>query len=267
VVSVKDIRMVDPVAVGDFVSFVDAGDGTGMIARVEPRRSKFSRRASGPKPIEQVIVANVDQIVPVFAAAQPALKWNMLDRYLVDAESVEIPAIICITKMDLAEDGFERDLRTYGQIGYEVVRTSAVTGEGISRIKDVLANKTTVLVGKSGVGKTTLLNAIQPDLGLRVNEVSQKTGKGKHTTTQLEMFELEFGGYVVDTPGMREFGLHKLSGPEMASLFREMRPHLGLCRFGAGCTHTHEPGCAIKQAVEAGSISSRRYESYVRLMR
>ena len=111
------------------------------------------------------------------------------------------------------------------------------------------------------------LNAIQPDLGLRVNEVSQKTGKGKHTTTQLEMFELEFGGYVVDTPGMREFGLHKLSGPEMASLFREMRPHLGLCRFGAGCTHTHEPGCAIKQAVEAGSISSRRYESYVRLMR
>ena len=137
----------------------------------------------------------------------------------------------------------------------------------MDELTDVLKEKVSVLVGKSGVGKTTLLNAIQPELGLRVKEVSKSTDKGKHTTSHLEMFALDFGGSVIDTPGMREFGLFGDSDADLASLFREMRPFLGQCRFGASCSHTHEPGCAIKEAVEAGEISERRYKSFVRMGR
>jgi len=267
VVSVEEIKMVDPVAIGDRVSFVDAGDGTGMISEILPRKNKFSRRASGRKPLEQVIVANVDQVIPVFAAAFPKPKWGMLDRYLADAESANLPALICITKLDLAEEDFIEEVRIYEKIGYPIVLTSALNGEGIEEFKQALAGNVSVLLGKSGVGKTTLLNVIQPDLGLRVNEISCSTGKGKHTTNWLEMFELDFGGSVVDTPGMREFGLWKIAGEDIASLFPEMRPYIGQCRFGTGCSHTHEPGCAIKEAVQAGRISDRRYRSYLHMKR
>jgi ribosome biogenesis GTPase len=264
VVAVEDIRTVDPVAIGDSVSFIDAGDGSGMITDVLPRRNKLSRRAAGAKPLEHVIVANVDQIVCVFAAAKPALKWHSLDRYLADAEHAGIAATICITKMDLAEDDeIPNEMRVYRAIGYPVYFTSATLDRGVAEFADALRDRLSVLVGKSGVGKTTLLNAIQPDLGLRVKEVSEATGKGKHATSHLEMFELDIGGSVVDTPGMREFGLWDVG--DVAQLFREMRPLLGKCRFGADCSHTHEPDCAIKEAVEAGRIAKRRYESCVRM--
>ena len=261
--SVDDIREVDPVAIGDTVCFIDAGDETGMITEVLPRKNKFVRGARGKA---QVIVANVDQVVPVFAAAQPAPKWNLLDRYLAAAESVGIPALICVTKMDLVDrDALLGDLEPYQAIGYGIILTSATTGEGIEAFKEALKGRVSVLAGKSGVGKTTLLNAVQPGLGLRVNEVSQATGKGKHTTTSLEMFALDFGGSVVDTPGMREFGLWDVDGSDLATLFPEMRPYIGRCRFGASCQHLHEPGCAIKEAVEAGDIDRRRYQSYLRM--
>jgi len=264
--AVKGIRMVDPVAIGDIVAFVPAGDGSGVIKEVLPRTKKFSRRAAGDRPIEQVVVANVDRIITVIAAAHPAPKWNLLDRYLADAESAELDAVICITKMDLAEaDRLNRELGVFEKIGYTVLRTCALTGEGMDEFKELLRGNVSVLVGKSGVGKTTLLNAVQPELGLRVKEVSTSTDKGKHTTSHLEMFALDFGGSVIDTPGMREFGLYGDSGVELASLFREMRPYLGQCRFGASCSHTHEPDCAIKEAVEAGDISERRYKSFVRM--
>lgn len=266
VVSVKNIRTVDPVAVGDVVSFVDAGDGAGMITEVLPRKNKFSRRAPGSKSLEQVIAVNVDQVVAVFSTARPAPKWGLLDRYLANAESTGLPAQICITKMDLAEEArLRKEMRVYEQIGYPLVLTSARTARGVEAFKEALEGRVSVLVGKSGVGKTTLLNAIEPGLGLRVNEVSGATGKGKHTTSHLEMFELGFGGSVVDTPGMKEFGLWNVADGDVAHLFPEMRPYIGLCRFGLDCSHTHEPGCAIKEAVESGRVAHRRYRSYLSL--
>jgi ribosome biogenesis GTPase len=268
VVEVKDIKTVDPVAIGDMVSFVDAGNDSGMITEILPRRNKLSRSAAGRKPLEQVIVANIDQVIPVVAAARPAPKWRLLDRYLADAEAAGIPVLICITKLDLADENrLMEGVGIYERIGYPAVLTSAVSGKGIDECKEMLEGRISVLVGKSGVGKTTLLNAIQPGLGLRVREVSGSTGKGKHTTSHLELFELDCGGGVVDTPGMREFSLWDIDGTDVASLFPEMRPYIGHCRFGLNCSHTHEPECAIKEAVEAGDIAESRYESYVRMKR
>ncbi len=267
VVTVRDIRSVDPVAIGDRVAFASSPDGSGMIIRILPRRNKFSRRASGRKPIEQVIVANLDQVVMVFAAAQPPPNWGLLDRYLLDAEAAELPVLICITKLDLIEgSSIAEVLRIYERIGYPSIFTSALTGEGIEKLKDLLRGRISVLVGRSGVGKTTLLNAIQPDLGLRVRELSKKTGKGKHATSHLEMFDLEFGGTVIDTPGIREFQPWREEDQNLADLFPEMRQYIGLCRFGSSCSHTHEPGCAIKKAVEDELIAAHRYRSYLQLL-
>jgi ribosome biogenesis GTPase / thiamine phosphate phosphatase len=269
---VRDIDTVDPVAVGDQVTFVDNQDGTGLIIEVLPRRSKLSRLNPGKKKIEQVVVANLDQVVPVFAAAQPEPKWNLLDRYLVSAESCDLPSLIIITKMDLVEDeeALLVEVENYRAAGYQVILTSAVTGEGIQELQEALQEKVSVFVGKSGVGKTSLLNAIQPELGLKVNEVSQATGKGRHTTTQLAMFGLEMGGSVVDTPGMREFGIWDAGKRnsrqlDLALYFPEMRSLVGRCKFGLDCSHDHEPGCAIQAAVKKNKIPSRRYESYLRL--
>lgn len=267
---VREIDQVDPLAIGDVVRFVDAGDGSGMITEILPRRNKLSRPATTPgqRVFEQVIVANADQVVPVFAAASPTPKWGLLDRYLVAAEAAGLPALICITKIDLAEqnDELEETLQEYRRIGYRVQLVSTVTSEGLEGLKQVLAGRVSVLVGKSGVGKTSLLNAIQPGLGLRVRQVSQgKQGKGMHTTTQLEMFQLDGSGAIVDTPGIREFGLWNVDEADMALFFPEMRPLVGSCKFGLDCQHDEEPGCAIRKAVMGGEISPYRYQSYLKL--
>jgi ribosome biogenesis GTPase len=266
VMEVRDIRQVDPVAVGDLVRVHHAGDGTGLITEVLPRRSKLVRKAAGTKPLEQVIVANVDQIVAIVAAAQPRPNWELLDRYLAAAEWLELPALIVITKIDLVSpDLLAEEVDNYRHIGYEALLTSIVDGAGLTAFRTALAERTSVLIGASGVGKTSLLNAIQPGLGLRVGEVSRATNKGKHTTTHPELFPLEFGGSLVDTPGMREFGLWEVQGAELADAFPEMRPYVGRCRFGLDCSHTHEPGCAIKAGVEDGQIAERRYHSYLQM--
>ena len=264
---VRELDHVDPVAIGDRVHYVNAGDGSGMITAILPRRNKLSRPAS-QRAFEQVIVSNADMVLPVFAAASPTPKWGLLDRYLVSAEAADLPSLIVINKLDLAwkNPSLDEELEIYRRIGYPVLLVSAATGEGIEELKLALQGKLSVMVGKSGVGKTSLLNEIQPGLGLRVKAVSQgEQGKGRHTTTHLEMFKLDFDGALVDTPGMREFGLWNIASEELAYLFPEMADYVGQCKFGLGCRHDREPGCAIRRAVMAGEISPHRYKSYMHL--
>ncbi|MBP7686620.1 MAG: ribosome small subunit-dependent GTPase A [Thermoflexales bacterium] len=274
VMEVKDLDTVDPVAVGDVVRFIDAGDGSGLITEILPRRNKLSRPATdgarrvkkGKPMLEQVLVANIDQIVIVMPAANPPPAWNLLDRYLAAAEAAQLPAVICFTKIDLVPDeSFLHEVEVYRQIGYPVIVTSSVAGDGLDQVQAVLKDRVSVLWGKSGVGKTSLLNAIQPGLGLRVNEVNAFNSEGRHTTTHLEMFDLQFGGSVIDTPGQRRFKLWDEEPSDtpgdFAQLLPEMRPFIGQCKFGLDCTHAREPGCAIKRAVDNGQVTQRRYES------
>lgn len=269
---VKAIEGYDPVAIGDEVIFFTTGNQTGMITEVLPRRSVLSRPAAMPgpgvRPFEQVIVANADQVIPVFSITKPAPKWPLLDRYLVSAESSRLPSLICLTKIDLLDedDQLADIVAIYRRIGYKLLLVSAVTGEGMDELQKVTHDRVSVLVGKSGVGKTTLLNALQPGLGLRVNTVGAgELGKGKHTTTRLEMYPLVGGGAVLDTPGIREFGLWGVEGEDLALYFPEMNPLVGTCKFRLDCRHDTEPGCAIRKAVLAGMIHPLRYQSYMHL--
>lgn len=263
--------------VGDLVRIRSSADGGGQITAISPRRNTLSRRSAVPMPgahaHQQVIAANLDLVVPVFAAANPEPRWRLLDRYLALAELIEAPALICITKSDLARDAHGRlstdlaeALAEYERIGYPVLITSAQDGSGIAELRQALSGGQSVLLGKSGVGKTSLLNALQPDLGLRINEVNNTTGKGRHTTSQAVMFPLDSGGDIIDTPGIREFGLWGIHPEDLADLFVEMRPLLGGCRFGLGCRHLEEPGCAVRRAVMGGAVSPQRYQSYVKLL-
>jgi ribosome biogenesis GTPase len=270
----------DPITIGDRVCWNEAA----QITSVLPRRNRVSRRSAVPMPSahahEHIIAANVDQVVAVIAAAHPRLSWRLLDRYLVSAESAHIPALICLTKIDLVE-GAASDTpegaplgaeitavaAEYAALGYGMILSSTLTGQGIAELKAALHGRVSVLIGKSGAGKTSLLNAIQPGLGLRVQATNERTGKGRHTTTHLEMFcfEPDSGSAIIDTPGMREFGLWDVDGADLASCFPEMRPLLGMCRFGLSCLHNEEPGCTIRRAVMDGRISPYRYQSYLKL--
>ncbi|CAG0926944.1 ribosome biogenesis GTPase / thiamine phosphate phosphatase [Thermoflexales bacterium] len=266
----------DPVVIGDIVRWLAIGPEAGQIVEVLPQRNQLARRSAVPMPTahahEQPIAANVDQVVAVFAAAQPRLAWNLLDRYLVSAEAARIPALICLTKLDLVEGRPEAaEIRAvmaeYQASGYPVILTSTVTGAGLSELDAALCDRLSVFVGKSGVGKTSLLNAIEPGLGLRVQAISRSTGKGRHTTTHVELFTLASGGSIIDTPGIREFGLWNVAEDDLAWFFPEMRPFVGTCKFGLDCQHDQEPGCAIRKAVGAGAISPYRYQSYLKLKR
>jgi ribosome biogenesis GTPase len=266
----KSDQHTDSIGVGDEVRFVEIERGVGQIVEVLPRRNKLTRQAagSGQEHFEQVIAANMDLVAPVFSTINPIPKWGLLDRYLVSAEIENLPSLIIITKVDLVRPEREafKILDEYREIGYPVIYISTVTGEGLNQLKEVLQGRIFVLVGKSGVGKTSLINALQPDLKLRVGEVTRGAdGKGRHTTTHLEMFALDFGGAVLDTPGIREFGLWDIYPDELTWCFPEMRPYEGLCRFRLDCRHDEEPDCAIRKAVMEGLISPQRYRSYMRL--
>lgn len=274
VTAVRDIQAVDPVAVGDIVHFVPpVPPGPGLIVAVQPRRSRLSRREAAGSDRrharEQIIVSNLDQVVPVLALAQPAPSWTLLDRYLVSAASLGLPALIVLTKADLARGDAETmaAVAEYRAIGYQVILTSTYLGEGVEELREGLRGKVSALIGKSGVGKSSLLNAVQPGLGLRVKSVSELTGKGRHTTTHVEMFPLEIGGAVSDTPGTREFGLWQVDGANLAEFYPEVSALAGNCRFGLDCSHLREPGCAVRRAADEGRISARRYNSMLHLSR
>lgn len=261
----------EPVVGDEVVVETTGGSRTGRIVDIRPRRNRLSRRAAGPRPVEQILAANVDQIVPVFAVAQPRPRWLLLDRFLVECEAAGIPALVCITKRDLMRDPglLEADLAPYRDVGYPIVFTSTETEEGLESLKGLMAGKISVLVGKSGVGKSTLINALCGSGGsfaLRTSRISGRTGKGCHTTSEVRMIEIDGGGKVIDTPGIREYGLWDIPQDEIASLFPEMRSLLGKCRFGSNCSHTHEPGCAIKEGVREARIAPARYRSYLHLI-
>jgi ribosome biogenesis GTPase / thiamine phosphate phosphatase len=267
-------KSIDQVAIGDRVTFYTTNESRGTIVKVAARHNYISRRAAKPMPsahaFEQVIAANIDQVIPIFAAANPIPKWHLLDRYLVAAESHGISSTIVITKMDLVkgssnEKGLLEVVDRYRKIGYPVILTSAVSHQGLDELQSIITDRTSLLVGKSGVGKTSLLNLLEPGLGLRVQAVNNTTGKGRHTTTHLEMFTLSMGGAIIDTPGVRELGVWGLDPEDIAYFFPEMRPWIGLCRFGLSCQHDEEPGCAIREAVMRDEISPYRYQSYLRL--
>jgi len=257
----------DLVATGDRVLWRLTRADRGVIEEVLPRETQLSRRRPGNVEVEQVIVANPDQVIFIFAMRDPAPRLRMLDRLLVLAENNDLPAIICANKIDLVPDEQQarRSFEVYDQIGYPVIYTSARTGQGVAALREQLSGRLTVLSGPSGVGKTSLLNAVQPDLGLSTQQISEATGKGRHTTVGVRLWPLDGGGYVADTPGMREAGLWDIEPEELAWHFVEFRPYLSACRFSS-CTHIHEPGCAVKGAVDAGQISATRYESYGRIL-
>jgi ribosome biogenesis GTPase len=259
---------VDFIAVGDRVQVMALPDGSGMIEAIEPRASSLVRLDPRPRGVyQQIMLANIDQLVLVFACSQPAPRLRMLDRFLVIAEKQGIPAAIVANKVDLV--GMEKAQELFGVypgLGYPVMYTSVKSGLGVEELRARLSGKISGLAGPSGVGKSSLLNRIQPELGLAVREVSNLTTKGRHTTVVRQLFALDAGGYVADLPGLRSLALWDTQPEELDGYFPELRERVEECQFN-DCTHQNEPGCAVIQAVKDGRVSAERYESYLRLRR
>jgi ribosome biogenesis GTPase len=260
----KDRLETDVAALGDRVKIQRLPDGTAIIEEIEERERVLSRKAPG-REIEQVLVANPDQVVLVFSCAEPDPNFRLLDRFLVISEREGIPTRVVANKIDLVQPKSARnEFGPYRLLGYPVHYTCALSGRGVRRLCKALNGKLSVFAGPSGSGKSTLLNKIQPGLGLPTAEVSEATGKGVHRTVHPELLPLKGGGYVADTPGLKALALWDIEPEELDAYFREIRPLVAECDF-SDCTHIHEPGCAVIAALERGEISPERYDSYIRI--
>lgn len=262
-------EVTNPIAVGDMIQFKLGEDGTGYIVEIEERVNYIPRQATHGKRGEQILISNIDRAWVVQSVISPRLNMGFIDRFLVTCEAYEIPAGIIINKMDLASEKAVNVMDDisglYQGLGYQVVRTSISDAKSISRLSDIIQNETSVFIGPSGVGKTSLLNAIDPDLGLKVGEISTYSDKGKHTTTFATLIPLEIGGFVADTPGIREFGIVNITKPELSLFFPEMAEAREECKF-YNCTHFHEPDCGVRTAFEDGKIDADRYHSYLNIL-
>lgn len=262
----KGVRSTNPVVVGDTVRCLKDESGSHVIIDIEPRRNYVIRRASNLSRESHIIAANIDQALLLVTLRQPETALEFVDRFLVTCEAYKIPVVILLAKIDLQDEeevAFFRSI--YEPIGYRVVAVSSTTGEGVAEVHDMLVGRTTLLSGNSGVGKSTLVQQIDPTLDIRTAEISDNHQKGRHTTTFSTMYPLAEGGALIDTPGIKGFGLLDIEEEELWHYFPEMMHYGRACRF-YNCTHTHEPGCAVMAALEEGEISELRYESYLKMM-
>ena len=264
----KGVRSTNPVVVGDWVRFETDEQGGYVISAIESRRNYIIRRASNLSKESHIIAANVDQALLVVTLFSPATATEFVDRFLVTCEAYKVPVTTLLAKIDLAREhpeAVEEFHAIYESAGYKIVEVSATEGEGIEEVRELLRGKTTLLSGNSGVGKSTLVAAVEQGLDIKTGEISQSHHKGKHTTTFSTMYPLAEGGYIIDTPGIKCFGLIDIEDAELAHYFPEMMRFLPDCRF-YNCSHTHEPGCAVVEAVKRGEIAYPRYESYLKIM-
>ncbi len=263
-------RATNPIAVGDHVLFTVEDDGNGVIIDILDRKNYIIRKSVNLSKEVHIIAANIDQAMIIATVSQPRTSLGFIDRFLCVAEAYDIPAIVVLNKLDLQTEAEQIELnRSYKEIytnaNYPVYTVSATENTGIDELRKVLKDKVTLVFGHSGVGKSTLLNAIQPELGLRTGEISEVHSKGKHTTTFAEMFALTEGGSVIDTPGVKEFGMVNMKEEELYHYFPEIFKAAARCKFG-NCLHRNEPGCAVKEAVETGSIAESRYSNYISVL-
>ena len=266
-IRLKGVRSTNPVVVGDEVICTEGNDGEWVIERILPRRNYIIRRASNLSKESHIIAANIDQALLVATLTQPVTAPEFLDRFLVTCEAYKIPATILLAKYDLAaadSAAVEAFHATYESAGYRVVDLSALEGTGLDTVRGLIAGRTTLVAGNSGVGKSTLVGALEPGLDLRTGTISESHHKGRHTTTFSAMYPLTGGGFLIDTPGIKGFGLIDIEDHELWHYFPEMMRIGADCRF-YNCPHTHEPGCAVREAVERGEITWSRYESYLKI--
>lgn len=264
------LRTTNPVAVGDLVNYEKERDkDTCVIDKILPRTNVIVRKSVNLSKESHIIASNVDQAILVATIAQPRTSTGFIDRFTVTAEAYHIPVVIVFNKCDIYDDEqnamAEQLMKVYNAIGYESFVISAKTGQNCDRLKAIMKDKMSMFSGHSGVGKSALVNRLDPNLNIRVGEISEVHEKGKHTTTFAQMYELGFGGYIIDTPGIKEFALYDMEKETLAQRFPEMRALMHECRFN-NCTHLHEPHCAIKNAVEQGLIADWRYDNYCNMM-
>lgn len=265
----KGIRSTTPVAVGDYVDIIMNAEGTALISAIDDRKNYIIRKASNLSKQSQIIAANLDQALLIITIKQPETSTTFIDRFLAGAEAYRVPVVLVFNKTDLLNDDERRYqqqmVELYETIGYPCIEISAETSMGIDQLQTLLKQKVTLVSGNSGVGKSTLINAIIPHADQRTAEISNAHGTGMHTTTFSEMIELAEGGYLIDTPGIKGFGTFDIEREELTSYFKEIFEFSKDCRFN-NCTHTHEPGCAVIQAVENHYISVSRYQSYLNML-